>query len=312
MSTGRFIDYTVRPEKQIERRIIIDTLNGLGQCGFRISNYRYVGFGSFYFYDFKLFHKYVGIDDFISFEIDTDAIDRCKFNKPYSNIKILEGRIADNPKSISGKKQSIIWVDYEGFISDEDFNEIELITSTAPHGTVLIITTTAELPKTVNDRASYTEYYEKYFEEHIGDGLKKPVSFANVSHRKTLSHQLTYEAINKGIRLRTDNLEFQNLFQFTYSDSTKMLSVGGIICNADECLSISEHFKGKKYLHLEQSEKFYSVYYPKLTRKEKILIDSRLPKLTLTKKLQALKCVRFGKYKEIYRFTPSYAELIDD
>ncbi len=67
--TGDKIDYSLRLQKNVERKIlgdIISTLNFFDS----VENYRYIGFGSFYYKDFILLHEKFNIHSGISVEID--------------------------------------------------------------------------------------------------------------------------------------------------------------------------------------------------------------------------------------------------
>jgi hypothetical protein len=55
-------DYALRPSKQVERKVMIEVLLRLAKAGFNISEYGYVGFGSVYYVDFVMFHKYLFIE----------------------------------------------------------------------------------------------------------------------------------------------------------------------------------------------------------------------------------------------------------
>ena len=64
------VNYLLRLRKQIERKMIIELLekfNGIKPIK-QISEYHYVGFGSVYFADFILFHKYLHINYMTSLE----------------------------------------------------------------------------------------------------------------------------------------------------------------------------------------------------------------------------------------------------
>ena len=61
----RKIDYRVRPAKAVERKMFVEILRKLSEFG-RLEGYRYVGLGSLYFSDFKLFHRVLGFDSMIS------------------------------------------------------------------------------------------------------------------------------------------------------------------------------------------------------------------------------------------------------
>ena len=60
-SFSRF-NYLLRPSKQVERKLFIEALHRLALGNFRIHEYTYLGFGSPYYADFILFHKYLYID----------------------------------------------------------------------------------------------------------------------------------------------------------------------------------------------------------------------------------------------------------
>ncbi len=76
------INYSIRPNKNVERKLIIEFLSALEQK-FHISNYRYIGFGSMWFTDFILMHKALQINDMISIEESKSNEKRAEFNKPF-------------------------------------------------------------------------------------------------------------------------------------------------------------------------------------------------------------------------------------
>ena len=310
-SSGNKIDYALRPKKQIERRIIIDLLIGLSELGFPINAYKYIGFGSYYFYDFKLIHKYIGISKMISLEWDEDAIDRCSFNKPYSCISILSGSLSSN-LDVLGDEPVIAWLDYEGFVTSEKLNEIEMFTREAALGSVLITTHGLQYAYDIRKQNDYDEFYSENFRSILGNTFASPTNRNSSAHREGLTHAAIYEAIRRGISSRTDKSVHQNLFQFSYKDSSKMCSFGGVICDSLKAKDIVKKFKRQKHLNVTETKQLYDIYYPVLTKKEKRAIDERLPRRKLTKKLLDLDCIDFDRYKEIYRFSPNYGELLDE
>jgi hypothetical protein len=78
----RRIDYSLRPAKHAERRMLCDIFRRLRPFG-RIEDYVYVGFGSVWFSDFALFHRALGIKRMISIEQAETARDRIEANKPF-------------------------------------------------------------------------------------------------------------------------------------------------------------------------------------------------------------------------------------
>lgn len=93
-STGDKIDYTLRIQKNIERKILCDIIRSLNYFE-TVDQYRYIGFGSFYFKDFLLLHETYNIHEGISVEKDrtsyarnADFISRCcKYFKELWNNK---------------------------------------------------------------------------------------------------------------------------------------------------------------------------------------------------------------------------------
>ena len=61
------IDYSLRPNKSIERKVIFEFFASIRER-FSLSDYTYVGFGSMWFVDFVMAHRTLGIKDMVSFE----------------------------------------------------------------------------------------------------------------------------------------------------------------------------------------------------------------------------------------------------
>lgn len=67
--TGEVIDYSLRVQKNVERKILGDVIRSLSYFD-KVEKYRYIGFGSFYYKDFLLLHEKYNIHSGISIEID--------------------------------------------------------------------------------------------------------------------------------------------------------------------------------------------------------------------------------------------------
>src|SRR5215216_3021695 len=110
--------YDLRPGKQIERRMLLDTLQLLSNGGFRIADYQYTGFGSIYFVDFVLFHKYLGITKLLSLEHDRTAAKRARFNKPYDIIQLEIKSAFDAIPTLDRDLKHLVWLDYDFGLED--------------------------------------------------------------------------------------------------------------------------------------------------------------------------------------------------
>ena len=63
----RSIDYSLRPGKYAERRMLSEALRKLHPFA-AVDSYRYIGMGSIWFTDFAHFHRTLGITDMVSLE----------------------------------------------------------------------------------------------------------------------------------------------------------------------------------------------------------------------------------------------------
>ena len=102
------INYLIRPAKQVERKLIIETLLSLKMV-YNIGKYQYVGMGSLFYVDYHMFHKFLGISDMISMEMEEDKIDRFDFNKPYDFIELLSGISTNLLQTLDWKKELFLW-----------------------------------------------------------------------------------------------------------------------------------------------------------------------------------------------------------
>ena len=70
--TGNKIDYSIRIQKNVERKILSDIIRTLNYFNM-VNQYRYIGFGSFYYKDFLLLHEKHDIRLGVSIEIDNEG-----------------------------------------------------------------------------------------------------------------------------------------------------------------------------------------------------------------------------------------------
>lgn len=105
--------YHLRPNKSIDRSLFVQTLIGLSR-ELPISDYKYTGFGSYLFDDFKLLHETLNISEMISLEKDEIEFQRAQFNAPYGciDIKNAESTQYLSELSIQDGEHNIFWLDF--------------------------------------------------------------------------------------------------------------------------------------------------------------------------------------------------------
>src|SRR3954447_2820600 len=106
------IDYSLRPAKSTERWMLLEALGRLSVFT-PLIQYQYVGFGSPFFVDFRLFHRRLAITKMISIEKETDREPRFELNKPFDCIQMLWGDSSEQLREIDWNAPSIVWLDYD-------------------------------------------------------------------------------------------------------------------------------------------------------------------------------------------------------
>jgi len=146
-SSSRRVPYDLRPRKQVERRMMIYVFQLLAESGFHISTYRYVGFGAFFFVDFILFHRFLGITDLISIEHDENSKKRVLFNRPFKNIIVEFKSSSDYIPYMDRDKPHILWLDYDSPIASDQLADLETAVSIASAGSIVIATFDVDFDK---------------------------------------------------------------------------------------------------------------------------------------------------------------------
>lgn len=105
--------YHLRPNKNIDRNLFIQTLIGLSRVC-QISSYQYTGFGSYLFDDFKLLHDTLNISRMVSLEKEPREYSRAMFNLPYNCIDIKNVTSTEHLSElvVEDDDHNIFWLDY--------------------------------------------------------------------------------------------------------------------------------------------------------------------------------------------------------
>jgi len=312
------VHYALRPAKQVERRILIDALLLISDSGFPIRDYKYTGMGSIHFVDFSLFHKIIGIRNMLSVEISTKIENRIHFNAPYKDIINLEvGQPIGNfiPK-LKTDKQHLLWLDYDDILREEMLRDISAAASILSPGSILLFTVDSEPPIKGNNREENTEenilksknYFTSFADNYLLPYREEDFNYENLPR---LNIKACLKAIRAGLVGR-QNIKFQPLFNFVYADGHRMITAGGMICDKKSIqkLNGSRLFKAN-YIRTDFDSDPFMIIVPILTRKEQLVLDSHMPCPDgwLPGEFE-MSSEEVQNYKKIYRFFPSYAEIL--
>lgn len=132
------INYRLRPAKHIERKMLAEAIRRLSEFG-SLTSYRYIGFGSFYFADFSLFHKGLGISNMMSIEKDAKSRERFLFNKPFGCIDVRFGESSAVLPTLAWDVRSIVWLDYDGILDKNVLTDVRFFCGNAIGGSILVV-----------------------------------------------------------------------------------------------------------------------------------------------------------------------------
>jgi hypothetical protein len=302
------INYALRPAKNIERRMLCDVFRRLVEFG-RLESYRYIGFGSTYFSDFSLFHKSLRITNNVSIERDVENEKRFEFNRPYSCVRLEFGESNEILPKLTWDVRTIAWLDYDYKLDQGILTDVAFVCSNAPSGSIIVVTVDAK-PEELGKRIESLK--SRVGEEKSPQGLSEAKlgewGTADI-YRQIITNEInaTINARNGG-RPHGTKFLYKQIFNFHYSDSAKMLTVGGIIY--DEGQSQLEVKCGFEHLEfIKTGEEPYTIEVPSLTLKEIRYLDKQLP-CEDTHDLDAPSIPEkdISHDAQIYRYFPAFVE----
>lgn len=308
--SGIKVQYELRSHKQVERRMLIDAFHLLSDAGFPIRNYQYTGFGSWYFVDFILFHKLLGIEKMLSIEHSDSHRKRVEFNRPFDNVNIHIGDASEVIPTLEDGNRHILWLDYDDVINSEMIEDIRSAASVLSTGSLFLVTVDSEPPGPPEDGP---DKWKTYYEDEAQNFLppdSSPTYFTQ-SNLARVNLGILWRAMMAGIAPRA-GVDFTPMFSFLYADGHQMLSVGGMVTTADERDRIARSgLPQAPYFRNSFELEPYRIRVPNLTRRERLYMDAAMPcSVGWAPGEFELDPEDVAAYNEIYRFFPAYAELL--
>jgi len=324
MSRSSFekINFSIRPAKSVERKMISFALRKLAVYA-NLSSYRYIGFGSTYFTDFSLFHLDLGVNDLISIEIEEEKEDRFRFNLPFDCIKLKMGSSNSILPSLDWDKKTILWLDYDSVINNDHFADISTFCTSATSASVVLITVNCHAN---NFGKTNSERLVRLGDEIGDEHLPSDVKISDYSHEEfpIVLKKIYENEINSklreanGLKDQDEKLKYFPLFNFTYKDGVKMLTIGGIVLNTNDEIKLKDaNFKELEFYR--RDDDIFKIKIPSITPKEIRFLNSQLPnginrngKLRKTKIANNLKPdipqIDMKEYSKIYKYFPLFSE----
>lgn len=312
-SSASFVPYDIRPAKQVERRIFLDVLRLAAECDFPIANYRYVGFGANRFYEYLLFHKYLGITNMISLEKDVAMFKRAKFNRPYGFIEVVNQSSTEYLTNNSFDDDPMLfWLDYDGAIARDMVTDITTLGLKLKLDDFIFVTVSGRPPGII--QKSSMQGRLEFLQDRFGD-FAGNIAQSDVENSKfpNAVFKILDAAFRSAFAYRQDG-RLELFLKIKYSDSCPMITIGGGLMTEDKAnLFLSKLRTMFPFLGSGKSGA-YSIRMPCITEKERVLFDLASTKnRSNSKERNKLKELGFRDdeleaYKELIRHLPRYVE----
>lgn len=317
----RNIDYRLRAAKFVERALFVEAFKRTPF--FRLEDYQYIGLGSLYFADFRLFHKHLGIQRMTSIEGCIDDRDRFNFNKPFSCLEMKYGMTWDILPTLNFDVPALMWLDYDGTLSDDILSDIRFASNNCNSGSFFSLT----INTNGLNRNSYNNDKENAVDRLsniVGkDRLPPDIKPVDLSDKGTATvfHKIMLDEINSVLSTRNarktddEKIKFQQIFHIRYKDGAPMLTFGGFyVSGADTGKFESANYEEQIYFRSEFEA--LSIDVPLLTHKERLELEQLVPNIDI-ENIEIDDVVHNTKapkkevlnYFKHYRFLPNFANV---
>lgn len=298
------VNYLLRLKKQIERKMIIETIQQLSSV-VDISTYRYFGFGSPYFADFILFHKYLNVSSMTSIDNKREDETRFLFNKPFDFVifKIYDSHTYLG-KELNWAEKLFIWLDYDHLLDIEVVSDVCLVASKSMPLNIFLVTVEAEPQfKEDQDIVEFKEIFESY--------IPPEIKLTEIKHNFTETLRRIFKAgIDEGLKTQ-NQIKFLQLFNLVYEDTKKMYTFGGIFYRGGIDADIRSRVS--KLHYISHDSRLVEIDCPILTPKEKFHLDSCVKAGNICEDSEnstGLKREDMESYGRFYKYYPQFFESI--
>jgi hypothetical protein len=306
----RRVDYSLRPSKHAERRMLGEILRRLRPFQ-PVEDYVYVGFGSVWFTDFSLFHRTLGIRDMLSIERQSEAKQRIDANKPFASIKIDYRRSDEALPDLDWTKRHFIWLDYDDPLSLGMLLDARSVAGRARSGTVAAFSVQCQKAAEINDAeedkagpSAFARFEGRFGRERLGTDASEMDLYGwrfGKTARRLISQEIE-DALEQA-------LTFKPICAFEYEDGVKMTTVVGIFVSGTEAFQLEAcHFDTLDFVN--QPGKPVRIPFPKITPREARMIEQTLPWAPgVAEVVGAIPPSDTRDFAAFYRYWPSYAVL---
>lgn len=320
----RKIDYSLRPAKHAERRMLCEIFRKLRPFQ-PVEDYIYVGMGAMWFSDFTLFHRALGIKSMVSIErVVGDTTPRgvkarIEANKPFGAIKMHFRETTDALPKLDWGRRQFVWLDYDDPINRSILLDMRTVAARALSGTLLAVSVQCQRAREVDDSGIADEqsaldrfldvFGRERVSQHVWEDDLAGWRFASLSRSMILSEIEAALSTRNADTMQMSRLRFHPICEIEYSDHAKMTTLVGIFVSMDQ-QAILEDCQFSTLDFLPRRGRTVRIEIPILTMREIKLLEQQLPRVGEkgwdTGAIPARDAKAFAK---LYRYLPNFAVL---
>lgn len=313
------IDYSLRPAKHAERRMLCDIFRRLWPFG-RVEDYIYVGFGSIWFSDFSLLHRSLGIRNMISIEQVESAKDRIEDNKPFQ-IPVDYRKSSDALLDLDWSRNLFLWLDYDDPLTTEMLHDVRMIVRRARSGTTLVVSVqcskapqlaAAEQDSIDNAPSGIDRFINTFGRDRVPQQTKE-LNLIGWQFGFLSRFMLIQEIEAELAELNAGNSEIEMLYklicEIEYEDGAKMTTITVIFYSSQDQDKLNLcRFEELDFLPIAPEP--VRIKVPKLTSREFKKLESQLPlSLGVALDLGTIPQAEADHFVKLYRYLPNFAVL---
>lgn len=270
------INYMIRPNKNVERKLIVQTLTRL-QDAFDVRSYRYVGFGSMWFTDFVLMHRLVGISDMVTIEQEISRSKRVEFNKPFACIAVRMEKAATALGDVLEGRRSVTWLDYDGPLKNALTGDVETAVGAMQSGSIILVSVNAMVDQLKGHKAEEEVLTPVQYLANIceTDEVSIPEMRLTRNDFPKFVAELLHDRIKAAVLSTKPGCEYRPIWTFQYADDAVMITVGGMVADDTDAELLAACSLNQ--LPYASPHSMFEVALPILTEKEKRALDKLLP-----------------------------------
>jgi len=270
--------YHLRPNKAIDRLLLIEAINRLERLSPPLSDYTYYGLGGPYLEDFRLIYEFCAGVKMVSIEEDREIYNRQRFHLPCATLRLEKDSMGSFLTLYQANdNKSIFWLDYSGRLKYQFFTDFMVLLTKLPESSLVKITLPCDPKHWYNSDSQLAENLEREFGQQFASLMPNRIQGPprRLHAFALLTQQMIRVAAEKALPSSGPTM-FHPLCSFFYSDGTGMFTLTGVICDRQRQQEVKEVFSDLPFYKPNWSHPRH-IDVPILSTRERLHLQGKLP-----------------------------------